>query len=227
MLDTPVIVSDEEIKEGDWYVRLQHIIGKDTDLEFNIDIDIFQRKTSTRNKELFISEGWINGIKDGLQHNCDIIHCRKIIAGIEGLASINWNELEDEFGWADVDYIIKSVCGYDKNVPLPDNDNEVEVAREVIKHFKKAQSLNNKKFSLEDIEKAIEMATWINPNNTTNFYSKEEIIQSLQQPKVFEIEIEMEEYDHDEDWSEISGAFEICKYRPKITNNSIKILRKL
>lgn len=37
----------------------------------------------------------------------------------------------------------------------------------------------SKQFSLEDMRKAIEMATWINPNNPDRFYSKEEIIQAL------------------------------------------------
>ena len=41
---------------------------------------------------------------------------------------------------------------------------------------------------------------------------------------VKDIEIEMEEYDHDEEWSEISGAYETCRYRPKLINGFISIV---
>lgn len=55
--------------------------------------------------------------------------------------------------------------------------------------YNMAQS--NKQFSLEDMKKAIKMATYINPSDTSRFYSSEEIIQSLstqQLPKQFSLE---------------------------------------
>lgn len=43
---------------------------------------------------------------------------------------------------------------------------------------------------------------------------------------VKDIDIEMEEYDHDEEWSEISGAYETCRYRPKLINGFISIVKE-
>lgn len=218
LLDTPIIVSDEEIKEGDWYVRLQHIIGKDTDLEFNIDIDIFQRKTSSRNKELFISEGWINGIKNGLQHNCNLIHCKKIIAGIEGLPSIDWNGLEEEFGW--VDYTLKEF-EEERNKVYEETGSLTActiVDRGISLGFKKALSLNEKKFSLEDMFKCFQAGIDYEKEGSILQPDAHGYIQSLQQPKVFDIEV----------GTFLEGGFHtIPTIKPKITNNSIKILKKL
>lgn len=178
MLDTPIIVSDESPKAGDYTITYPNF-------------DVVQLNQST----------------------C-VMYDEKIIAGIEGLPSINWNGLEEEFGWIDVEKIIiehiENNCRNFDGSPAMDEQTFYEGAKW---GFKKAQSLNDKKFSLEDMRKAYREGFKQRVEPKTN--NAEIFFNSFQQPKVFDIEVEMEEYDHDEDWSEISGAFEICKYRPK------------
>jgi hypothetical protein len=70
-------------------------------------------------------------------------------------------------------------------------DTEVRVAQNAFKAGYKRAQQSNKQFSLEDMKKAIKMATYINPSDTSRFYSSEEIIQSLstqQLPKQFSLE---------------------------------------
>lgn len=57
------------------------------------------------------------------------------------------------------------------------NSHNVAKAEAFIEGYKAAQAKGQ--FSLEDMKKAIEMATHINPFDTSRFYSSEEIIQSL------------------------------------------------
>jgi len=72
------ITSDKEIKEGDWFICIEHSIE-----DFKFNSEIAQRLVSKQNRELF--EGWINGITisdiigDRLQGNYQIEHCKKII----------------------------------------------------------------------------------------------------------------------------------------------------
>lgn len=150
----------------------------------------------------------------------------KIIAGFLMLPSINWNNLEDEFGYVDVD-------------KLAEHSSEIQEGTYTLQHkitykhgyldgFEAAQQI--KRFSLEDVFNSIGLAIGLYSPTYASFEEdwKEKIIQSLSQPKVFSIEIEMEK-------QICACAFEqekdICIYpeclRPKITNNQIKILRKL
>lgn len=220
MLDTPLIVSDEEIKEGDsiWY------------------------------------KDFVNQIGEAGEDNLDKNHFSKIIAGIEGLPSIDWNGLEEEFGWVDVE--ISSLCYYDRRNPDFSIKEEYGYDREEIENtgdfarkgcacdncfygrsllteqIIKLKSLNEKKFSLEDIQKAIEIGeTSIILNGRGSYLESKQIkvsfIQSLQQPKVFDIEIKIEDRKQVSS-SEKGFLKENVNYnKPIITNNSIKILRKL
>lgn len=201
LLDNPIIVSDEEIKEGDLVLALDtNTIFKCNKHEANKPIKEF--------KELY----------------------RKIIARIEGLPSVDWNGLEDEFGWVNVEKLAKEwyeSAQYSSSL-IADHGSYIQ-------GFRKAQSLNEKKFSLEDVKDLVSQG-WFNgigyiiksekSFNTFDDYWNY-LSNQLQQPEVFDIEVEMEEYDHDESWSEIGGAYETFKLRPKITNNSIKIMKKL
>jgi hypothetical protein len=85
------------------------------------------------------------------------------------------------------------------------------------KGFKKAQSLNDKKFSLEDVKKTIEMAQSDSFGDKIFDYNENKIIETLQQSKVFDIEVEIEDY------KEV-GYSAPYKMKPKVTNNQIKIL---
>ena len=54
----------------------------------------------------------------------------------------------------------------------------------------------------------------------------QQFIEEYNGNSVKDIEIEMEEYNHDEEWSEISGAYETYRYRPKLTNGFITIVNE-
>ncbi len=178
MLDTPIIVSDEEI----------------TKLESGTSY--------------YDGEGNIRKWSTGNMYN---IYSKKIIAGIEGLPKIDWNGLEEEFGYIDVEKLSIEKFG-----------NSLHHARTrsaFIKGFKKDQSLNEKKFSLEDMKEAYHQGWYDKAENKVD--NRDKFIQSLQQPKVFDIEVEMKPI-----YLSILKE-KVLGYRPKITNNSIKILRKL
>lgn len=193
MLDTPIIVSDEEIKEGwkGWAYKVD-VTGK-----------IF--------KHFYTTNPWY---KDA----------RKIIAGIKGLPSIDWNGLEEEFGWVNVEKIAKNY-----NPPFLQELSIVTQGKieGFIKGFKKAQSINEKKFSLEDMFKCFQAGIDYEKEGSILQPDAHGYIQSLQQPKVFDIIVEMEQ----EFTTGITESGRERKFygefKPKITNNSIKILKKL
>lgn len=190
LLDIPVIVSDEEILNNDLCLYLgrfdANILCKAVDTETG---RVYQELNIKPIEEYGSTDGGITPLKSEIF---------KIIAGIEGLPSINWNGLEKEFGWVDVDKLAKELDktkyrNFRREYTLKETYEGIEDG--FIEGFKKAQSLNKKKFSLEDMVDAVNMAKYEDMHG-------DDIIQSLQQPKVFDIEIE-------------------------ITNNSIKILRKV
>lgn len=155
----------------------------------------------------------------------DCIGGRKIIAGIEGLPSIDWNGLEDEFGWVDVEKLAINATKK-QMIRIFGNESKEEIEDDIQKRkyyfkegFNKAQSLNEKKFSLEDMFKCFQAGIDYEKEGSILQPDAHGYIRSLQQPKVFDIEVEMyrpnEAYQISEHWS------------PKITNNSIKIIKKL
>lgn len=74
--------------------------------------------------------------------------------------------------------------------------------------FQKAQELNKKLFTEEDMLRIFELS------ETTSFEKGIEIIKS--QPKEYEVEIEMEDFSN--------AGVTMTKEFPKITNNKIKVL---
>jgi len=192
-----IIESDEEIKKNDWkYCSIQK-----------------KPKRQGEDKQCI----------------CD---SKKIIAGLKNQPNINYNGLEEKFGIVDIMKIAN-----DRFIKLKNNGSDTDLAEiaseEYALGFKKSQSLNDKKFSLEDIKKAIQEGSMMSKliiNSSTNakevidYYNKQEekIIQSLQQPKVFDVEVEMECLNH------IPNDSHTCvNKQPKITNNSIKITKVL
>lgn len=222
MFDTPIIVSDEGIQDGDKILspfnEIQTCIGFKTGIGSDLISWIKVKETTTFQQ---------------------ILNCEKIIAGLPDLSFINWNGLEEEFGWIDIEKLVEedipSVFSDDwKNGVKHQGKNLNEGHQNSwTKGFKKAQSLNEKKFSLEDMRKMYDMSCGkiglnLLHNQTENNERFNDFIQSLQQPKVFDIEVEMECAYGDECLSEGSYLKQhLCKVQPKITNNSIKILRKL
>lgn len=208
MLDNPIIVSDEEVKNGDKSLRT------------------------------FINDS----IKFYGNKNYKI---EKIIAGTEGLPSINWNGLEEEFGWTDIERLTKEWYDSEKF-----QSSHIADYKSFYQGFKKAQELNEKKFSLEEVETivryyskilldAIKIEDDLSPHTLP---LPKEYIQSLQ-PKVFDIEIEMEmrgdgceayKCNHPLDPVEYTCDNAACesdcyklKFQPEIINNQIKIIKKL
>lgn len=150
------------------------------------------------------SHGWFKKLHDK--------ECYKtVIAGLENQPTINWNGLESEFGFFDVKNIAK--VAYEKRF------DQVYFLN-ILSTF---QIINDKKYSLEDIKKAFNAGCSYTIGSHENFKQiypdLKEYIKMASQPKIFDIEIERElllqAYGHG-DYSQ-----------PKITNNSIKIIKKL
>ncbi len=162
--------------------------------------------------------------RQGEDKQC-ICDSKKIIAGLKNQPTIDYNGLEEKFGIIDIEKLAKETTK--KYI----NEREKQTAYlEFIEGFKKAQSLNDKKFSLEDVIGAMRHIF-----NQEVFYGKTieetlkmrdksmfDYIKFLQQPKVFDIEVEMECLNH------IPNDSHTCvNKQPKITNNSIKITKVL
>lgn len=207
MLPEPILISDQEIKEGDWFYHpnkaFKSQIEQADEFTFNASIPI------------------INGFNGYV--------CKKIIAGVSSLISIDFSLLSEEdckkIGWIDVEkYKATHLTSF-----------IWEPAKEWKFHyeegFKTAQNLNkDKMFSLDDIKTSF----WKCFENRSLGYSvtmgelELELNKSLQQPKVFDVEVEMETI-----WfnKRSGGTWQpfpdeetaISKKQPKITNNSIKV----
>jgi hypothetical protein len=132
---------------------------------------------------------------------------QKIIAGIPELPSIDFSLLSEEdcktIGYVDIEQL---ACNYAGNRKLgaghgyPSFEARL-LERGFLEGFKTAQSLSDKMFSLEDMHQALHLI-----NNSPNIpiigdaieiinkinNQREKIIQSLQQPKVWNVEVEME-----------------------------------
>jgi hypothetical protein len=161
---------------------------------------------------------------------------QKIIAGIEDLPKINYNGFFEKLGIVDVG---KYWNLYRENrLESMGNSHlwdEFEAITNFIAGFNAAQSLNNKKFSDVDIMNAIDMAregirvTRISEWETEKEfeYNDTQIIQSLSQPKVIPIELEMEAILEHTKNCLYSDEKEYLGTRLKITNNSVKIKKLL
>lgn len=158
MLYTPIIVSDEEIK------NLQSVKGK-WHIEKSLIINQFP------------------------YYLTDLSECKLIIAGIEGLPKIDWNGLEEEFGWIDVDDLASTIADdIHENWHVGEERDCAYLG--AVQGFKKAQSLNEKKFSLEDMFKCFQAGIDYEKEGSILQPDAHGYIQSLQQPKVFDIEVD-------------------------------------
>ena len=148
-------------------------------------------------------------------------HGNKIIAGIEGLPKLDLSVIAEEIGWVDVEKLAEeNADSFVWDFESPEGNGYIDHVEGFKEGFKVAQSLNEKKFSEEDLRKAIEWAN--NGGGSSLSESANTFIKSLSQPKVFDVEVEMERtrYPKGEDgWEDI--------YVPKITNNTIKVTKIL
>ena len=196
-----IIVSDEKLKNGDLLAWKNEIHKYHSDAGYGL-------KTYTDYSEKDGSSlvlNWSNLLgkliaSDNPEHNLPII---------------DYNGLEEKFGIIDV---VDLANDFAKLYP-----DEEPAYFGYVEGFKKSQSLNDKKFSLEDMRKITQAAFTIKSNNETLIEDFDKWfnikIQSLQQPKVFDIEVEMEI------WNQEGNITSLTTLKPKITNNSIKITK--
>lgn len=223
MLDTPIIVSDEKYAGFDDYIYHNGIIERVT-----------YRDCVTEMYSIYP-----NGRTPMCQHR-DSKLWDKIIAGLPELPQIDFSALSEEdcnrIGFIDVEKLAVKESIKDKaealiynqlsESPKEDNDFCAEISKDFwVSGFQAAQKLNEKKFSLKELEWAFMRGALINQrthNGETLSFSEErnKDIQSLHQPKIFDIEVEMDFVHTDH----VLGGFE---YFPKITNNRVKITKIL
>lgn len=209
MLPQPILVSDEEIKENDFYYSSQGIL---------------------QSKKSYFEDS--RGLKTyHLTHELWSFPCQKIIAGIPELPSIDFSGLTEEeykrIGWIDVLELSQKTYPQSTSILISDvikihNNKQNARAIAFVRGFKTAQSLNDKKFSLEDLKLAILRGYKLGKNGGSEIDRKQEekyLESYLSQPKVFNVEIlEITEE------SQLTGVWYT---NPKITNNSIKITEVL
>lgn len=197
LFDIPIIVSDEAVKIDEWCIEVyngQSLAPKET----------------PRFTDEMGNTWWLRQMNMNCQANYP--ECKKVIAGLPKFPSIDFNGFEEQLGIIDVNKLAKEKC---KEI-----DDFGFSEKGFIEGFKTAQKLNEKKFSLEDIKKAFKEGLSYTTTKHYHDYSEDLFINSLSQPKVFDIEVEMEQYTqnyHKDIWYD----------RPKITNNSIKIIKVL
>lgn len=219
-----IIVSDEEIKQRDLLIWKNEIHRYHSDAGYGL-------KTYTDYSEKDGSSlvlNWSNLLgkliaSDNLEHNLpniDYSHPMEkdgVIKTVgEWLGIIDVEKLSEDY--AEEIYPIEECYGDSEDLAYRQNRKN-----NFIKGFKKSQSLNDKKFNLEDVRKITQAAFTIKSNNETlieDFDKWFDIkIQSLQQPKVFDIEVEMEI------WNQEGNITSLTTLKPKIINNSIKITK--
>lgn len=151
----------------------------------------------------------------------------KVIAGIPDLPSIDFSALSQEdckkIGWVDVQRLAIDKFPYTNEGSLED-DIDAAKRRIWIDGFITAQSLNEKKFTEEDLKKAMKSAMK-QGGGSSSFEDRDFIntsIKSLSQSKVFDVEVETEDAILDN-----GNKDNYTVWQPKITNNSIKIIKVL
>lgn len=204
MLPQPILVSNEEIKENDWYYSSQGVLQSTK--------SYFEDKRGLRTYYL--------------THELWSFSCQKIIAGIPKLPAIDFSALSEEdckkIEWIDVN---SEWLKFAKKASTLPNFDSVNLSIGFMGGFKAAQSLNEKKFSLEDMKLCWDTAykeasEFPNRGIYTPNVEFEDFIQSIAKPKVFDVEVEVIMM------SDKKGGLKPSNI-PKITNNSIKITKVL
>lgn len=157
----------------------------------------------------------------------DLSECKLIIAGIPELPSIDFSALSEEdckkIGWVDVREL-----SYRYAEENAGGDTDVEVCA-YLEGFLKAQSLNDKKFTEEDMCSMFMAGRDMIDDTTFAFKNSSDALKrlkkSISKPKVFNIEVEMEK-DFENHPELVGNPREEWEY-PKIENNKIKITKIL
>lgn len=216
MLDNPILVSDETATDGDLVVYSSY-----TPLKL-------------RNNNLYsLSGDWICLPNQ----NSEFQPYKKIIAGLPDLPRLDLSLIAEEIGWVDVLKLTESFINNRPNRTSLEHDLLLGIG--FIEGFRVAQSLNEKKYSEEDM---IEFAHFCRDYFThlLTINEKFNLWLSNRKPKEYLVEVEMEVNQCDGCISGhhiIDGIHKapypsgsmVCKKhlydRPKITNNSIKVTK--
>jgi len=221
--DHNIIVSDEEIKEGDYYLDR---LGQIQECEYIKDNILNGPNQTVKAKGVKGFNAFSSQPKD-IFGNSEFRKERKIIASDgnpeHNLPSINYNGFEEKFGAVNIEKLARDYAL--NNFRIEDEEEHNDAINSLINFCKKAQSLNDKKFSLEDMREAMKYAS--SHLSSMNGINKH-LDYITQQPKVFDIEVEMEAVGTSVaqgfNMENISSDFKLV---PKIKNNQIKIIKTL
>lgn len=166
-----------------------------------------------------------NIIVDEVFYNSSDGNCKKIIAGLDSMPSLYYSDkvkqiLRDKYGWVDVESLAFDLCEPKQMEFIGVSESDIE---SFIKGFKAHQSITNKMFSLEEIEKALNVAFTAGfehrteANNCMNIFVAS-YLQSIQKPIQLKVEVEMEN-----DYEEPQGDY----LRPKINKNNSILITKI
>lgn len=204
MLSNPILVSDEQIKEGDFYFKYDRILQ-------------WVKETSVTYTRVHPSN-----------------YPKPIVAGIEGLPKLDLSLIAKGIGWVDVEKLAYKAAQKRfklEHIPLLQIDEyggEIKEFVDVyIDTYKAAQSLNEKKYSEEDMRNILEEGiSWWTNNKDTDLSDSEDFlkryIQSLSKPKEYLVEVQRERTRYpkgDDGWEDV--------YTPKIINNTITVTKIL
>lgn len=144
---------------------------------------------------------------------------------IPQLPNINFNNLEEEFGIVDVEKLAKEANGY---LPYARDTKGVAFNEGFIEGFNKCLELNKDKLlTLDDISnfrKILEDGVFSNMSCSSAIVEFDKFIKSLQKTeRDIKIETEEKEISHIDDYNNLHEFVNI----PKITNNTIKIIKIL
>lgn len=214
MLSNPILVSDEKIKEGDFYFKYDRILQ------------------------------WVKETSVTYTHIHPSNYPKPIIAGLPDLPKLNLSLISDEIGWVDVEKLAYQAAekSFKRGINKWENKGIVKFFIDTyIEGFKAAQSLNERKWIDDDM---IDFHNFIfnHPNQFLKMGEYlEEFKQSIK-PKEYLVEVEMEVNQCDGCISGhpiIDGIHKapcpsgsmVCKKhlydKPKITNNTIKVTKIL
>ena len=197
--DKFILVSDEEIKEGE---ILPYV------MKWENGYEIFNTNNGIRKSKLN--------------------RAYKIIAGIPELPSVDFSLLSEadckEIGWADVEKLAREYADFAMEEMQWANRMKRATISSFTHGFKTAQSLNDKMFEVKEVVELCKILISNPFEKCGKTYQEltDSYIQSLQQTS-WDVEVEMEKVGSTKDglepWINI--------YKPKITNNSIKIVKIL
>lgn len=229
MLENPILVSDEEIKDNQKFISFEKNLWGD---KYSIHTLTKELKNKCIVDKIWNVQADMKWLRESNGYKC-----AKIIAGIEGLPKLDLSLIAKGIGWVDVEKL--ALKEYPKDLHRWaenqfDDFNESD-RNTWINGFKAAQSLNEKKWTDEDM---YDLMDYIARNPETKGMYKGEILKKFEasQLKEYQVELEMEEMLQKKwgnEWHDLpnqkggrepDGIYQTVN-RIKISNNTIKVLK--